>query len=138
MCWFHTVAEINLLDCSYGYVSGDENHYYKITSQPENHLACISRNTVATMGYLLMFLASLCTVLLFLCVFLFTQVELKFDIEKGTPDTDVTMSVKASPDSLCAYGTVDKSVYLKGGDNQLSQARISEMLQSYTLHEWSG
>ena len=66
------------------------------------------------------------------------QVEMMFDIEKGTPDTDVVMSLKASPDSLCAYGTVDKSVFLKGGDNQLSLSTISDMLQGYTLSEWSG
>lgn len=63
---------------------------------------------------------------------------MSFSIPKGVPDDAVTMSLSASPESLCAYGTVDKSVYLKGGDNQLKQETLTELISRFKLYEWSG
>ena len=66
------------------------------------------------------------------------QVSMSFDKARGKPGDDVKMSLKASPSSLCAFGAVDKSVYLKGGNNQLSQKTLTNMISHYSLSEYTG
>lgn len=66
----------------------------------------------------------------------FTQVMVSFDKTSGVPGDDVTMMLSASSDSLCGYGAVDKSVFLKGGNNQLTIDSV--MPTMHTLDRWSG
>lgn len=62
---------------------------------------------------------------------------MNFDTDEGQPGDEVLMTIKASPASLCAYETVDKSVHLQGGNNQLDAAKLSSVLRRYNLDKSS-
>ena len=62
---------------------------------------------------------------------------MKFSKEEARPGEDVGISFTASPNSLCGYGVVDKSVFLKGGNNQLTLAHAINQIRRYILYSWS-
>ncbi|XP_022096480.1 pregnancy zone protein-like [Acanthaster planci] len=66
------------------------------------------------------------------------QVAVKFaDLEKQ-PGQNTTVNIEAKPSSLCAYGVVDKSVHLLGGDNRITKEKVFKVLEDLQLSAEGG
>ena len=61
-----------------------------------------------------------------------------FSKSEARPGEPVDILFSAKPDSLCSYGIVDKSVFLEGGDNQLSLSKAISKIQNLALDHWTG
>ncbi|XP_067934596.1 ovostatin-like isoform X3 [Watersipora subatra] len=66
------------------------------------------------------------------------EAQMRFSKSEARPGEPVDLLFTASPNSLCSYGVVDKSVFLEGGDNQLSLSKALNSIQRLALQEWSG
>ncbi|XP_067934592.1 alpha-2-macroglobulin-like protein 1 [Watersipora subatra] len=66
------------------------------------------------------------------------EAQMRFSKGEARPGEPVDLLFTASPNSLCSYGVVDKSVFLEGGDNQLSLSKALGSVQMLALHERSG
>lgn len=66
------------------------------------------------------------------------QAQISFSKQRAKPGEEVDIELKASAGSLCSYGIVDKSVFLEGGDNQLTLDKALNKIQQFNLREWSG
>lgn len=51
---------------------------------------------------------------------------------------NVTIDIEATPGSTCSYSVVDQSVFLAGGNNQMTLKQAIDKVQSIALSEWSG
>ena len=60
-----------------------------------------------------------------------------FSKSTARPGEGVNIRFSASPRSLCSYGVIDKSVFLEGGDNQLSPSKALSKIQNLALREWT-
>lgn len=63
---------------------------------------------------------------------------MRFSKTEARPGEDIDVTFSASADSLCSYGIIDKSVFLEGGDNQLSLSRALQRIQDLALERWTG
>ncbi|XP_062501616.1 C3 and PZP-like alpha-2-macroglobulin domain-containing protein 8 isoform X2 [Corticium candelabrum] len=59
------------------------------------------------------------------------SVNVSFDVTEKKPGDDVTVTVKAAPDSFVAVAAVDYSVALLADTNDITQAHVVNELQSY-------
>ena len=50
--------------------------------------------------------------------------DVSFDEKTAAPGDSAVLSVRAKASSLCAFGVVDKSVHLLGGDNRLTKKKV--------------
>ncbi|XP_067935022.1 murinoglobulin-2-like [Watersipora subatra] len=66
------------------------------------------------------------------------EAQMRFSKSDARPGEPVDLLFSASPNSFCSYGVVDKSVFLEGGDNQLSLSKALDKIQRLALQEWSG
>ncbi|XP_067934593.1 ovostatin-like [Watersipora subatra] len=66
------------------------------------------------------------------------EAQMRFSKSEARPGEPVDLLFTASPNSLCSYGVVDKSVFLEGGDNQLSLSKALSKIKNLALQEWSG
>ncbi|XP_067933197.1 pregnancy zone protein-like [Watersipora subatra] len=66
------------------------------------------------------------------------KVSMEFSKRRGNPGEDVKVSLQAAPLSLCSYKVVDKSVYLKGDSEDLTQDAVANLRNYYTLGLNSG
>lgn len=74
-----------------------------------------------------------------LCFHHFSQVSVNFSKDKAKPAEEVSLKVKASPNSLCSYGVLDKSVVVESGrNNQLTLAEVLDFLRNIGINEYSG
>lgn len=53
---------------------------------------------------------------------------MEFEEETAKPGDDVTLNLKASNNSMCFVGMVDKSVTLIGGNNMLTKGQVCTCL----------
>lgn len=66
------------------------------------------------------------------------NVTFRFGSESVQPATSAAMHISGSPHSLCGVGVVDKSVHLLKQDNQLTKAKIFDILKrlDITRYTW--
>ncbi|GBO33769.1 Ovostatin, partial [Araneus ventricosus] len=66
------------------------------------------------------------------------KVDFEFGDEAKQPGTKTSITVKASPNSLCGLKVVDKSVSLLNSNNQLTKERIFQILESLDSGNYYG
>nr|UVH36225.1 sea star footprint protein 9 [Asterias rubens] len=66
------------------------------------------------------------------------EVDVSFDEKTAAPGDSAVLSVRAKASSLCAFGVVDKSVHLLGGDNRLTKKKVFEALEGLQLSSEGG
>ncbi|XP_038076709.1 CD109 antigen-like [Patiria miniata] len=66
------------------------------------------------------------------------QVDINFAEYVKQPGENTTLNILAKPSSLCAYGVVDKSVHLLGGDNRITKEKVFKALEDLQLSAEGG
>lgn len=64
------------------------------------------------------------------------QVNVSFSEETVLPGESVQLNFAASPESSCAYGIVDKSVFIQGGDNRVTLSSIIKSLDKFRFQQY--